>query len=180
MTSDLPKLVLDACLQHHERMDGSGFPQRLEGDQITIVARMAAICDSFHFLLTSTDAGPGNDPAEAVKAMRAQAGAFDEEILRLFIETVGLYPVGAFVVLASQKLAMVIDEDHKDPMRPVVQAFYSLEAGERILPHRIALAQSNDNERIIGIADLRGLDLPADEQLRELVFLSAYRSAARN
>lgn len=176
---DLPQLVLDACLQHHERMDGRGFPQKLAGDQIAQVARMAAICDSFEFLLAGTDTSPGMDPAAAVAALRAQSGAFDEDILRLFVETVGLYPVGAFVMLQSQKLAMVIDEDRKDPMRPVVQAFYSLEAGERILPHRIALAQCNDNERIVGIADLTGLDLPDDAQLRELVFLSAYRNDAR-
>lgn len=176
---DLPQLVLDACLQHHERMDGKGFPQGLPGDQVALVARMAAICDNFEFLLSGVDGKPGLDPAAAVAAMREQSGAFDEEILRLFIETVGLYPVGAFVVLHSRKLAMVIDEDRKEPMRPVVQAFYSLETRERILPHRIALAQSNDNERIVSIADLSGLDLPDDDQLRELVFLSAYRNADR-
>lgn len=176
---ELPQLVLDACLQHHERIDGRGFPQKLAGDQIALVARMAAICDSFEFLLAGGEGKPGLDPAAAIAAMRAQTGAFDEEILRLFVETVGLYPVGAFVVLRSQKLAMVIDEDRTDPTRPVVQAFYSLEAGERIMPHRIALAEGNDNERIIGIADLSGLDLPDDAQLRELVFLSAYRNTAR-
>jgi HD-GYP domain-containing protein (c-di-GMP phosphodiesterase class II) len=178
--SDLPQLVLDACLMHHERLDGSGFPQGLSDDQIPTVARMAAICDTFEFLLAGTGSNPGLDPASAVEALRADAGAFDEEILRLFIETVGLYPVGSFVVLRSQKLAMVIDENRKDHTRPVVQAFYSLEAGERILPHRIALGQSNDNEAIVGIADLTGLDLPDDAQLRELVFLSAYKNAARD
>lgn len=177
--TSLPKLVLDACLMHHERMDGRGYPQKCAGDAIPIVARMAAICDSFEFLLAGTPTSPGLDPANAVAAMRAQTGAYDEDILRQFVEVVGLYPVGAFVKLHSQKLAMVIDEDRKDPSRPVVQAFYSLESRERILPHRIALAQSNDNERIVGIADLTGLDLPDDAQLRELVFLSTYRNSAR-
>lgn len=175
----LPQLVLDGCLLHHERMDGRGYPKRLAGTDIPVVARMAAICDTFEFLMAGTDKIPKLDPAAAVEAMRAQKGAFDEDILRQFIETVGLYPVGAFVVLSSRKLAMVIDEDRKDPMRPVVQAFYSLDSGERILPHRIALAQGNDDERIVSIADLSGLDLPEDSQLRELVFLSAYRSQAR-
>jgi HD-GYP domain-containing protein (c-di-GMP phosphodiesterase class II) len=175
----LPQPVRDACLMHHEHLDGSGFPQKLAGDAIPTVARMAAICDSFEFLLAGTGGRPGLDPAAAVARLRAQDGAYDPEILRMFIETVGLYPVGSFVVLTSQKLAMVIDEDRKDPMRPVVQAFYSLEAGERILPHRIALSESNDNERILRIADLAGLDLPEDDQLRELVFLSACHNRAR-
>jgi HD-GYP domain-containing protein (c-di-GMP phosphodiesterase class II) len=174
----LPLLVLDACLYHHERIDGRGYPQRLEGDAIPQVARMAAICDSFDFHLTGSDRTIALDPAAAIAAMKADTGAYDQDILRVFIETVGLYPVGSFVVLASRKLAMVIDEDRKDPMRPVVQAFYSLEAGERILPHRITLAEGNDNERIVGIAELAGLDLPEDAQLRELVFLSAHRTRA--
>lgn len=177
--SDLPQLVLEACLMHHERIDGRGYPQKRAGDEIPVVARMAAICDSFEFLLAGSDTAPGLDPASAIEALRSQAGAFDADILNLFVEVVGLYPVGAFVVLRSQKLAMVVDEDRRDPTRPVVQAFYSLEARERILPHRIVLAEQNDNERIMGIADLSGLDLPAHDQLRELVFLSAYRNAAR-
>ena len=169
----LPQVVLDACLYHHERMDGRGYPQGAGGDAIPLIARMAAICDSFDFHLTDFDRGKALDPAAAIETMRADSGAFDPEILRVFIETVGMYPVGSFVVLASRKIAMVIDEDRKDPTRPVVQAFYSLDTGERVLPHRIALAEGNDNERILGIADLAGLDLPADAQLRELVFLSA-------
>lgn len=174
---NLPQVVLDACLFHHERIDGSGYPQRCAGEDIPVVARMAALCDSFEFLLTGTAGRPALDPAAAVAELRERSGAFDPEILRLFIETVGLYPVGSFVVLASRKLAMVIDEDREDTLRPVVQAFYSLEMRERILPHRIVLAEGTDNERIVGIADLAGLDLPDDAQLRELVFLSACRSA---
>lgn len=174
----LPQVVLDACLYHHERIDGRGYPQGAKGEAIPLIARMAAICDSFDFHLTASDRSKGLDPAAAIEAMRADTGAYDPEILRVFIETVGMYPVGSFVMLASRRIAMVIDEDRKDPLRPVVQVFYSLETGERVLPHRIALAEGNDNERILGIADLSDLDLPADPQLRELVFLSAYRNQA--
>ena len=175
---DLPEAVLDACLMHHERIDGSGYPQGRAGDQVPLIARMAAICDSFEFLLAGTMGQPALDPAAAVAGLRDQTGAFDEDILRLFIETVGLYPVGSFVELASGKLALVIDEDRKDPLRPVVQAFYSLERRERILPHRIAFAHEGTADQIVGIADLTGLELPPDALLRELIFLSACRMPA--
>jgi HD-GYP domain-containing protein (c-di-GMP phosphodiesterase class II) len=176
--ADLPQPVLDACLMHHERIDGTGYPQRRSGLEIPEIARMAAICDSFEFLLTGKMGRPGLDPAVAVNELRTQAGAFDEEILRMFIETVGLYPVGSFVELTSGKLAMVIDEDRDDPLRPVVQAFYSIDRRERILPHRIALSEKRTSETIVRIADLSGLELPHEEQLRELVFLSACRAKA--
>lgn len=174
----LPPLVLDACRYHHERMDGSGFPEGCKGEDIPQIARMAAICDSFDFHLIGSAQAQALDPAAAIAAMQAETGAYDPEILRLFIETVGLYPVGAFVALASGKLAMVIDEDPKDPLRPVVQVFYSHETGERTVPHRIALAKARDNDWITGIADLAGLDLPDPAQLRDLMFFSACQKKA--
>lgn len=173
---DLPQCVLDAVLQHHERLDGKGYPKALEGDRISTIARMAAICDTFDFLLSQSSAAAALDPAAAIRQMKTMNGAFDEEILRQFIESVGLYPVGSFVRLKSDKLAMVIDEDRKDHIVPVVQAFYSLTAGERIKPHRIELARPGEQDRIIDIADLSGLDLPDADYLREMIFLSAYKN----
>ncbi len=167
--------VLDACLEHHERMDGTGFPGGLGGQDISQFGRMAAICDTFDFLLTDSAGGEALDPAAAIQRLTEMEGAFDDEILRKFIESVGLYPVGSFVQLRSNRLAMVIDEDKQDSTRPVVQAFYSLSRQQRITPRRVALAHCDDEDEIIGIADLSGLGLPPDPQLRELIFLGAHQ-----
>jgi HD-GYP domain-containing protein (c-di-GMP phosphodiesterase class II) len=175
---DLPKMVLDTVLEHHERIDGGGFPKALFGHQISKFARMAAICDTFDFLLSQTSATTTPDPATVIQQMKAMTGAFDEDILRDFIESVGLYPVGSFVRLHSDKLAMVIDEDRKDHTRPVVQAFYSLTEGRQIKPHRIALARPGEEDRIRDIADLTGLDLPEPAYLRERLFLSTYKNSS--
>lgn len=175
---DLPQLVLDAVFQHHERIDGSGFPKGLEGHQITTVAKMAAICDTFDFLLSKTSTAAALDPAGAIQHMNEISGRFDDDILRLFIESVGLYPVGSFVRLRSEKLAMVVDEDLKDHTKPVVQAFYSLATGEQITPHRIKLARNDEQDYIIDIAELSGLGLPEDTHLRDMIFLSTYKNAA--
>lgn len=174
---DLPQRVLDVVLEHHERMDGRGFPKALEGHRISTFARMAAICDTFDFLLSQTSTVAALDPAAAIQHMKTMSGAFDEDILRQFVESVGLYPVGSFVRLRSDKLAMVIDEDHKDHTRPVVQAFYSFVDSKQIKPHRIELAQTEERDRILEIADLSGLDLPDPAYLREMLFLSTYKSA---
>jgi HD-GYP domain-containing protein (c-di-GMP phosphodiesterase class II) len=174
----MPQLALDAVMQHHERIDGSGFPKGLAGNEISLVGRMAAICDTFDFLLSQTSAAPALDPAAAIQQMKAMPGAFDEEILHQFIESVGLYPVGSFVRLSSGKLGMVTDEDHKDHTRPVVQVFYSLATNEQVKPYRIELASSENEDWIVEIADLAGLDLPEPAHLREMLFLSKYRNAA--
>jgi HD-GYP domain-containing protein (c-di-GMP phosphodiesterase class II) len=174
---DMPQLVLDAVLQHHERIDGGGFPKGLEDSAIARVARMAAICDTFEILLSPTGTEAPLDPAAAVAQMKTMTGAFDEEILHLFIESIGLYPVGSFVRLTSDRLAMVIDEDHRDHTLPVVQAFYCFAAGKQINPRRVELAASEETDRIREIADLDGLDLPDAACLREMIFLSTYKNA---
>lgn len=171
----LPQSVLAGCLEHHERMDGSGFPKKLRKGEISTIGRMAAICDTFDFLITKTASTPALDPAAAVERLRQMEGAFDEEILRSFVESVGLYPVGSFVELHSGKIALVIDEDPKDKARPIVQAFYCATTHERILPHRIELARCDGNDHIVSIADLTEHNLPDDEQLRELVFMTAHK-----
>lgn len=170
----MPDAVLDACMQHHERLDGSGFPNGLRENKIGQIGRMAAICDTFDHMLIPTASEKALDPAEAIQKLVAMEGAFDTEILRKFIESVGLYPVGSFVRLRSDTLALVIDEDRKDSAKPIVQAFYSYVSHTRIKPHRIALAQCEGKDEIVGIADLSGLGLPEDSHLREMIFLGAY------
>jgi len=174
---NLPAHVLDGVLQHHERLDGGGFPNGTSGPEISQMARMAAICDTFDFMLAKTGADTALDPAEAVRRMKEVSGAFDQEILRSFIESIGLYPVGSFVRLRSGKLAMVIDEDHKDHTAPVVSVFYSLADREQIKLQRITLANSDNQDAIVEIADLAGLDLPDTAYLREMIFLKTYKNA---
>lgn len=105
------------------------------------------------------------------------AGAFDPDILQHFIESVGIYPVGSFVRLRSERIAMVIDEDPEDHEHPVVKPFYSLTQDCRIQGKVIHLAQCQGEDEIIGIADLSGLVLPEEKQLRDLLFLTAHKAS---
>lgn len=167
--------VVDACLQHHERFDGSGFPQGLTGPDITRFARMAAICDTFDYLLTDSEQEKALDPTAAITRLKEMDGAFDPDILRCFIESVGIHPVGSFVKLRSNRLAMVIDQQGGDLVRPVVRVFYSLVSDQRVSNQTIELANCASKDEIVGLADFTGLVLPDEAQLRELIFLGAHK-----
>ncbi|MBB3859255.1 HD-GYP domain-containing protein (c-di-GMP phosphodiesterase class II) [Novosphingobium hassiacum] len=170
---DIPESVLRVILHHHERLDGSGYPQGLSGLAIDQLSRMAAICDAYDMLASSGESGPPVDPAEAIKILREQPEKFDAQILERLVETIGVYPIGAFVRLRSRRLAMVVDEDPADPALPTVRTFWSLDLGKRLKGETIALAQCYGEDAIEGIADLRGLDLPAAEKLRNSLLTSA-------
>lgn len=171
---NVPEPVIEACLHHHEQTDGAGFPHGLKAACIPRLARMAAICDTFDYLLID-GATAGMDPAAAIAELRRMGDAFDADILRAFIESVGIYPVGSFVRLQSDRLAMVIDEDPDQIDQPVVQPFFSLSINARIRTPPIELAHCFGEDKIVGIADLSGLILPEPAQLRDLIFMQAHK-----
>ncbi|WP_374408489.1 HD-GYP domain-containing protein [Pelagerythrobacter sp.] len=176
VAGDIPEAVLAVSRNHHERMDGSGYPQGLRGEEIDLLSRMAAICDEFDYLVSGGFERPPLDPAAAIEALVAESGTFDPDILRTFIESVGVYPIGAFVRLRSERLAMVVDIDPDDHALPVVRTFHSLASGKPVRGETIRLAQCWGADAIEGIADLTDIAMPASAALQERLLKAACRS----
>ena len=110
--------TLEVCLRHHERFDGSGYPDGLMGDRLSLFARMSALCDVYDAVTSPRSYKRAWTPTEAVAMMRSWTGHFDPEMLEIFVRSVGIYPIGALVRLKSGRLAMVIGENPDDPTRP--------------------------------------------------------------
>lgn len=169
----IPQQIIDACRTHHERWDGAGFPRNLAGNDIPILGRMAAICDTFEFLLEGSSTRPPLDPSRAVAALGQMQGAFDEHLLRKFVEMVGFYPIGSFVCLRNGLLAMVVDHNEARQHKPVVRTFYCVNKGERIIGKTCNLAQLDGQFDIIDSVDIAGLGLPAEAELRDMLFFES-------
>lgn len=173
----VPEEVLNAVKRHHELMDGTGFPQGLDGRQLDLYSRMAAICDRFDLLVSGVATGQAIDPAEAMRVMLQAGTAFDQEILTQFGEALGVYPVGSFVVLRSGRIAMVVDQDPSDAALPTVRTFHSAITGKAVPQKTISLANCFGADAIVSIANLDDLDLPPAAELREKLFSTAARAA---
>jgi hypothetical protein len=153
-----------AVLEHHERMDGTGYPSGMRGDELSLLGRMAAICDSFDNLLNGFEADHAMGPAEALAHMAGDEGAFDPELLGAFTAAMGLYPVGSVVELRSGRLAMVTDQHPQDAVRPRLRVFYSARLRRAIMQEDLDLGAPDCDDAISGLADpavLGGLDLAA-------------------
>jgi HD-GYP domain-containing protein (c-di-GMP phosphodiesterase class II) len=174
---DIPDAVVKVCLRHHERLDGSGYPHRLSGQEIDVLSRMAAICDTYDLLVAGREGRPGLDPAEAIRHMGEHCDGLDPAIMVDFLEMVGIYPIGAFVELRSGRLAMVVDEDHTERALPTVFTFWSRPLERKVKGEIIVLSQCYGADEIVGIAQLGGLDLPPLGALRQSL-LAAYTRAA--
>ena len=142
--------MLDVALHHHERMDGTGYPDRLPGAQISRIARMGAVCDVYDAITSNRPYKAGWDPAESIACMVSWKGHFDEEILNAFVRSVGIYPTGSLVRLQTGLVAVVCEQNPAALVSPTVHAFYSTRSNMPIPPRLIDLARSGCADRIIG------------------------------
>jgi HD-GYP domain-containing protein (c-di-GMP phosphodiesterase class II) len=142
--------VLDVALHHHEKFDGSGYPHKLAGAQISQLARMGAVCDVYDAITSNRPYKSGWDPAESIARMASWKGHFDGEIFHAFVRSLGIYPTGSIVRLRSQQLAIVVEQCPESLVTPVVKVFFSLKSNMPVAPRRVELARSTAGDRIIG------------------------------
>jgi HD-GYP domain-containing protein (c-di-GMP phosphodiesterase class II) len=148
--SRLPESVARACLEHHERIDGHGWPRATPGSALSKLGRMAAICDAYDVLATGGEGRPALDPAEALAEMKRDRGAFDPDLLATFETTIGIWPTGSVVEMRSGRLALVIDQNRDAPDRPTIAAFYDPAARQRIDDVFINLQSCYGADAIVG------------------------------
>ena len=113
--------VLDIVRHHHERIDGSGFPDALAGDAISMPARIVAIANRFDNLCHPSDPARALTPAEALAAMfRRERAGFDSGLLQRFIKALGVWPPGTLVQLSNGAVGLVTAVRPEDTLRPTV------------------------------------------------------------
>lgn len=156
--------ALDVCLHHHERMDGRGYPEGLTGDKISLLAKMGAVCDVYDAITSDRPYKKGWHPAESIKKMAEWSGAhLDPRVFQAFVKSVGIYPSGSLVRLASDRLAIVLDQNPRSLLTPTVKVFYSTAKEFRINPILLDLARAQD--KIVAIERPDAWNFPDFDQL---------------
>lgn len=131
-SGSVDNMALDVCLNHHEKMDGTGYPSRTKGEFLSLAARMAAICDVYDAITSQRSYNSPLPVGEALEMMQSWKGHFDQLLLKAFIESLGIWPVGTLVVLSDGTLGIVTGEDAHDFSQPMVRVFYSIKSGCRL------------------------------------------------
>lgn len=117
--------VLGGVLDHHERHDGSGYPQGKEFVEINPYARLICIADVYDALISYRTYRPAMTPNQALQCMYKEKGTlFFEDDLDTFIKFIGIYPIGSFVRLENGKYAVVADIHADLPLQPKIKIVY--------------------------------------------------------
>lgn len=110
--------------QHHEHVDGSGYPKKLQGPQLSLLSKLVALANTYDNLCNSPDASKSLTPHEALSIMYGQRRAqFDATAMATFIRSVGIYPPGTLVVLSNGTLGMVVSVNSSRPLKPTVLVY---------------------------------------------------------
>ena len=159
-------MALEVCLQHHEKADGSGYPKGLKGTEISLYAKMGAVCDVYDAITSNRPYKAGWDPAESMRQMGLWAeGHFDPAVFQAFARSLGIYPVGSLVRLTSGRIGVVTEQSPGALTMPLVKVFYSDKLKQRIEPETVNLSAPGGSEKISAREDPAKWNFPDLNQL---------------
>jgi HD-GYP domain-containing protein (c-di-GMP phosphodiesterase class II) len=117
-----PEEVGVIVLQHHERWDGEGYPRRVSGAAIDMGARIVSVADAFEAMVSHK---PYRSPMMGYQAIKNllsdNSRRFDPDVLKAFIQTMGIYPIGSIILLNNGSLGRVTEVHSDAPLRPKVR-----------------------------------------------------------
>jgi len=120
-TSNFDGEVLLAIAQHHERMNGGGYPKGLVGSEIGVYGRMAAIVDCFAALTNHRPYAAASSSYEALRSLSGWSGEyFHEPLVQQFVSSVGVFPVGSLIELSTGEVAVVVEHSKVRRLKPRV------------------------------------------------------------
>jgi HD-GYP domain-containing protein (c-di-GMP phosphodiesterase class II) len=146
-TSGISELSLEVAALHHEKLNGSGYPFQIMGENISQYGRMISICDIFDALTATRVYKEGFAHGKAFAILRelAKQGQLDSRLVDQFIKCMGVFPIGSLVQLKSNKLALVQMRNDKDPINPQVHSFYNVKLHQFLKKQEIDLSNSEDS-----------------------------------
>ncbi len=145
----LSPTALAVVAEHHERIDGSGYPHGRKGAELSRAGQMAAIVDVYDAMTSDRVYHRGMAPTPALrKLLEWSEHHFDRNLVQAFIRALGIYPSGSLVRLESGRLAVVVEQNERQILEPIVRVFYHAGKQYYIPPEIVDLARIQD--RITG------------------------------
>ncbi|KAF0099907.1 MAG: HD-GYP domain-containing protein [bacterium] len=159
-TPGISQIALDVAGQHHERFDGTGYPNKLKGEEISLYGRMGAIVDVYDAITSNRVYHRGMSPTAALgRLLEWSRYHFDPALVQAYIKSIGIYPTGSLVRLASGRLGVVREQHSEKMMQPRVLVIYHAEKRYYLPPEELDLARPGCRENILSHEDYSAWDI---------------------
>jgi len=124
---DFPLVVSIAALEHHERENGNGYPQKLTGNKISLYAKIIGVACSYEALTSSRPYKDAKDGyAGMLDLLKNEGKQYDDTVVKALVFSLSIYPIGLYVLLSNGKKGQVVDVNPENPKFPRVQIFGEL------------------------------------------------------
>lgn len=167
---EIGPIPLDITLHHHERLDGNGYPDKLQPEHIQQLVRMSSIVDVYDAITADRCYHRGIPATDALRKLHEWSSFhFDPKLVQAFIRCVGIYPVGSLVRLESGRLGFVMEQNDSSLLMPRLKVVFSTRSNARVEPYELDLSKpmgSGGADRIVGHED------PQSWQLNTVEFIS--------
>jgi len=160
---NIPADMLRLAYEHHERYDGSGYPNGLKDDQISIEGKIGAVVDIYDAITSDRVYHKGMEPPSALKLMFKWADShINKKVFEFFVMNIGIYPVGSIVVMNTGDVGMVGKTNLNKPTEPVVLLFMN-KKGEPYPVKSLDLSKSTINRhKIAAPINPTSVNVPAE------------------
>ena len=139
---EIGTIPLDITLHHHERRDGSGYPDLQKEGEISELAQMAAIVDVYDAITSDRSYHKGMPAADALRKIYEWSKFhFNPALTQEFMRCVGIYPVGTMVMLESGRLGVVVEPHESNLLTPKVNVFFNTKSQTYIRPELLDLSR---------------------------------------
>ncbi len=142
----ITQAALDVAAMHHERIDGTGYPLGLKGDEISLVGQMSTIVDVYDALTSVRVYKSAWEPNLALKKLLEWSDHhFNPDLVKQFIRCLGIYPIGTLVELDSGNIAIIIEQGESGLLNPKVRIIYNTHKKGLVPVSELDLAKTDDH-----------------------------------
>ncbi len=170
--------VVRIVVEHHECHNGSGFPHKLKGDTISVLAQLVGLVDIYDSMVSRRGGHPAMLPHDAIRQLfrLGDTGQYGKDLIQTMIGSLGVYPIGSLVLMNTGEQAVVVGMNYTQRLKPVVKVITGSQGGSYLTPIRVDLGAQTSGESARTITKV--LD-PLHERVNVAMFLDGiYEEAA--
>jgi putative nucleotidyltransferase with HDIG domain len=169
--------VVRIVAEHHECSNGSGFPHKLKGDSLSVLAQLVGLVDAYDGMVSRRGGHPAMLPHDAIRQLfrLGDTGQYAKDLLQAMIGSLGVYPIGSLVLLNTGEQAVVVGMNHTQRLKPVVKVITGPQGGSYLTPIRVDLGAQTAGASARAITKV--LD-PVHERVNVAMFLDGIHEEA--